>query len=196
MNYRNYEGKIVEKYGVKLKGWPTNGISNPAAIGGRLQLQKLLAALESGQCHWVVLTDELEERKQNNQAREDRGEQVYQPRKSANRHSNSKGTKSAETIEDDGEEDGDDEPTKKRARDCDDEDEDDEDEQEPARKRTCIEEDGDNNGDNSKSVTTVNTDTTAVNTAVNGDITVNGDNMVNEDNTVSGNITSLATTSI
>jgi len=82
MNYRNYEGKIVERYGVELKGWPTgtgkSGICNPAALGGRAQLEKLLAALESGRCHWVVLTeDELEERKEKNQAREERGEQVY-----------------------------------------------------------------------------------------------------------------------
>ena len=107
MNYRNYEGKIVEKYGVELKGWPSSksGICNPATLGGRQQLEKLLAALESGQCHWVVLTeDELEERKKNNQAREERGEQVYRPRKSANHKSNPKGAKSAETIEDDEEE--------------------------------------------------------------------------------------------
>ena len=80
MNYRNYEGKIVEKYGVELKGWPTGnpGVCNPATLGGRPQLEKLLTALESGQCHWVVLTDdELEERKKRNQMREERGEQVY-----------------------------------------------------------------------------------------------------------------------
>jgi hypothetical protein len=103
MNYRNYEGKIVEKYGVELKGWPNSkpGICNPAALGGRPQLEKLLAALESGDCHWVVLTDdELDERKEKNQEREKHGEQVYLPRKSANRPSNPKGHKSAETISD------------------------------------------------------------------------------------------------
>jgi hypothetical protein len=86
MNYRNYEAKIVEKYGVEIQGWPTSkpGICNPATLGGRAQLEKLLAALESGKCHWVVLSDgELDERKKQNQAREERGEQVYQPRKSA-----------------------------------------------------------------------------------------------------------------
>ena len=66
MNYHNYEGKIVEKYSVKLKGWPNSkpGIFNPATLGGWLQLERLLAALESGDCHWVVLNDEeLEEKK-------------------------------------------------------------------------------------------------------------------------------------
>ena len=108
MNYRNYEGKIVEKYGVKLNGWPTSkpGVCNPASLGGRLQLEKLLVALESRRCHWVVLTDdELEERKKQNQVHEERGEQVYRPCKSANQHRTSKGAKSAETIEDSEDED-------------------------------------------------------------------------------------------
>ena len=146
MNYRNYEGKIVEKYGVELKGWPTSnpGICNPATFGGWPQLEKLLAALESGQCHWVVLTDdELEERKKHNQAREERGEQVYRPRKPANRGtSNPKGAKSAETIEDD--EDGGEEPTTKRARN----DDEDEGEQEPATKRPRLDDDSEDNSDN------------------------------------------------
>ena len=106
MNYHNYEAKIVEKYGVELQGWPTSnpGICNPATLGGRTQLEKLLAVLESGKCHWVVLSDgELDERKKRNQAREERGEQVYRPHKSTKRkgHSNPKGAKSAEMIDDD-----------------------------------------------------------------------------------------------
>ena len=104
MNYHNYEGKIVEKYGVELKGWPSSksGVCNPATLGGCQQLEILLAALESGQCHWVVLTeDELEERKRLNWAQEERREQVYRPRKSANhKQSKPKGAKSAETIRD------------------------------------------------------------------------------------------------
>jgi hypothetical protein len=103
MNYRNYEGKIIEKYGVELIGWSSSksGICNPATLGGRQQLEILLVALESGQCHWVVLTeDELEERKRRNRTREEHGEQVYRPHKSPKNHSNPKGAKSAETIED------------------------------------------------------------------------------------------------
>ena len=74
MNYHNYEGKIVEKYGVELKGWPANKsrIHNPAALSRRQQLEKLLATSELGQCHWVILSeDELEERKRHNQACEE-----------------------------------------------------------------------------------------------------------------------------
>ena len=61
MNYRNYEGKIVEKYGVQLKGWPSSksGICNPATLGGRQQLEKLLAALESGQCCYYYYSTSL-----------------------------------------------------------------------------------------------------------------------------------------
>jgi hypothetical protein len=34
MNYDNYEMKIVEKYGVALKGWPTGQVRNPGKVGG------------------------------------------------------------------------------------------------------------------------------------------------------------------
>ena len=66
---------------VKLRGWPTGnpGVCNPATLGRCPQLEKLLAALESGQCRWVVLTDDkLEEGKKDNQQCEECGEQVYQ----------------------------------------------------------------------------------------------------------------------
>ena len=144
MNYRNYEGKIVERYGVELKGWPNSkpGICNPATLGRRPQLERLLAALESGDCHWVVLNDdELEERKKENQAREDRGEQVYLPRKSANRRSNPKGVKSSEFLDDD---DTEEEAAKKRLR------SDDEDggEDQRDKKRPRSDEDGDIDSDN------------------------------------------------
>jgi hypothetical protein len=185
MNYRNYEGKIVEKYSVELKGWPASKsrICNPALLGGRQQLEKLLAALESGQCHWVVLTeDELEDRKRHNQACEERGEQVYRPRKSANHHtsSNLKGAKSTETIEDSDEED--DQPVTKRTRN----DDEDADEQEHATKRTRSEGDEDSdNGDNNTA-------------AISGDITISddqdnevnvalGDDQDNADNMAIGN---------
>jgi hypothetical protein len=71
MNYCNYEGKIMEKYSVALKGWPTGipGVHNPSAVGSWPMVEKLLSTLESSQCHWVVLTeDELEARKKDNQA--------------------------------------------------------------------------------------------------------------------------------
>jgi hypothetical protein len=147
MNYRNYEGKIVEKYGVELKGWPIgSGICNPGTLGGRPQLEKLLSALESGQCNWVVLSDdELEERKRHNQAREDCGEQVYCPHKSATRRTDPKGAKSAETIDDEEEEH--DELTTKRSRNEDHNgDSDSDDEQEPSTKRARLDDD-DSGGD-------------------------------------------------
>lgn len=181
MNYRNYEGKIVEKHGVVLKGWPTTGskpgVCNPAAIGGRPQLEKLLAALESGRCHWVFLTeDELEERKKHNQAREERGEQVYRPRKSTNRHRNSKGVKSAETIQDDDEEDdegnSEHEPaTSKKRPHIDDEDGG---EHEPATKRTRNEDDGTDDEESDSSTDNLDEDS---NNNEDGSNNLNGDNM-------------------
>ena len=170
MYYCNYEGKIVEKYGVQLKGWPSSksGICNPATLGGHQHLEKLLAALESGQCHWVVLSeDELEERKRYNQAHEERGKQVYQPRKSTNHQ---KAAKSAETIEnEEDEEDEEDEetnePTSKRARD-----DNDESDQEHSAKRSRIDNAVDSGDDQE------NTDNPVI-----------GDDQHNTDNTAMGN---------
>ncbi|KAH7904481.1 hypothetical protein BJ138DRAFT_1019106, partial [Hygrophoropsis aurantiaca] len=90
MNYRNYEAKIVEKFGVALKGWPREflPVRNPSRIGGREQLQKLYDDLVNEKCCWVKLsTDELEHRKKDNKMRHARGEQIYQPRKSSTKKS-------------------------------------------------------------------------------------------------------------
>jgi hypothetical protein len=108
MNYRNYEGKIVEKYGVALTGWPITipQVCNPSKIGTRPLLEKLLDALESGLCQWIVLTkDEVNVRRKANQAREDRGEVVYKPRKSVARAGTKASKKSQETIDNEEEED-------------------------------------------------------------------------------------------
>ena len=55
MNYCNYKGKLMEKYGVALTGWPTPQVCNPLNISIWPLLKKLLDALEFGLCHWVVL---------------------------------------------------------------------------------------------------------------------------------------------
>ena len=190
MNYHNYEGKIVEKYGVELKGWPSSksGVCNPATLGGCQQLEILLAALESGQCHWVVLTeDELEERKRLNRAREERGEQVYWPRKSANhKQSKPKGAKSAETIRDEETDEEDDhlhQAATKRAHNNDE----DEDMQEHPTKRSRTDGEDSDNGDDQAA----NADNMAI-----GDDQDNADNTAislsdvqdNADNTAIGNV--------
>jgi hypothetical protein len=110
MNYRNYQLKIVEKYGIELQGWPTSicEVCNPSNVGARAHLDQLSRVLESGACGWVILSEEeLLERKKKNQVREARGEQVYRPRKSSRKSGPSK--KSAETIDDDEEGEGEDE---------------------------------------------------------------------------------------
>jgi hypothetical protein len=45
MNYNNYEGQIVEHYGVELINFPGGEVSQPGTLT-RAQLQALIAALE------------------------------------------------------------------------------------------------------------------------------------------------------
>jgi hypothetical protein len=83
MNYDNYEGKIVERYGVELKGWPIGQIRNPSKVNTRTDLDQLAHTLAVGTCKWVLLTeDELIARKENNHAHAAKGAPVYKPRKS------------------------------------------------------------------------------------------------------------------
>ncbi|KAI0038964.1 hypothetical protein FA95DRAFT_1612971 [Auriscalpium vulgare] len=83
MNYRNYEGKVVEEHKMELRGWPLPGpVQNPGHLK-RQELTTLLRALENQTCRWEAMTDlKLAARIQRNQEREDRGEQVYIRRKS------------------------------------------------------------------------------------------------------------------
>jgi hypothetical protein len=85
MNYRNYERKVVEEFGVELKGFPGGGtVRQPGEIPQYL-LQKLIQALKatSGErCYWVALTEEeWEARITRNKEREASGDVVYIPRK-------------------------------------------------------------------------------------------------------------------
>ena len=97
MNYGNYERKIIEHFGAELIGWPHDllPVCNPAQLGGRDRVQKLLSALTTKVCHWKKLSEEDTRRRiiLNNE-RHARGEQVYKPRKKT-----SQGTKkSAATV--------------------------------------------------------------------------------------------------
>jgi hypothetical protein len=48
MNYVNYEGKIVERFGVALGGWPTkHQVCNLNKLGGWQEVSELLTALQS-----------------------------------------------------------------------------------------------------------------------------------------------------
>lgn len=105
MNYANYEGKIVEKYGVALTGWPTEPVRNPALAGSQRKLASLFADLTDGKCHWVKLSDdELEKRKEANEARAAAGEAVYKERKTTA----SKVPRSASRVPSDSEDNADD----------------------------------------------------------------------------------------
>ena len=101
MNYDNYEGKVVERWGVILKGWPgKKGIVNPGKVGRVAEVKILLKALTNRSCKWERLTEEgLQLRIQDNMVRQASGEQVYKGWKVARR----KGIKSAKTLEDVGE---------------------------------------------------------------------------------------------
>jgi hypothetical protein len=98
MNYNNYEGKIVEEFGVCLEGWPVGEVRNPANVGGRANVTKLFGALKNKTCHWIRLTDEeLRQRIDNNHERVAAGEEVYKPRRAKKA-----ATKSTATVEKDG----------------------------------------------------------------------------------------------
>jgi hypothetical protein len=87
MNYDNYEKKIVERYGIALKRWPSGHICNPGKLGGHEDVTKLLQALQSGSCQWTKLTDdELEKWMQRNLECEGAGEQVYNASQEENLH--------------------------------------------------------------------------------------------------------------
>ncbi|KAG6370664.1 hypothetical protein JVT61DRAFT_11149 [Boletus reticuloceps] len=83
MNYTNYELHIVERHGVTLIGWPVSGrVRNPAKIGGRQEVEKLLTAVQAEKCKWVKLSaEELKARIVKNKALQAAGENIYQPRR-------------------------------------------------------------------------------------------------------------------
>jgi hypothetical protein len=80
MNYKNYERKIVEQYGIELIGWPIlNPICNPGDLSSN-DIAVLRNALAKDQCKWRVLTqEEVDARVQSNKQREADGESVYGP---------------------------------------------------------------------------------------------------------------------
>jgi 3-dehydroquinate dehydratase len=80
MNYANYEGKIVEKLGVALEGWPVHGqIRNPGELG-YVDAILLRDALNSKECQWIRLNaQQLAARKASNVQRVANGEKVYGP---------------------------------------------------------------------------------------------------------------------
>jgi len=58
MNYVNYEKSIMQKYHVKLVGWPDDvKFINPASLTNIDDLRKLRQVLRTQACHWVKLSD-------------------------------------------------------------------------------------------------------------------------------------------
>ena len=80
MNYKNYERKIVEQYGIKLIGWPIlNPICNPGDLSSN-DIAVLRNALAKDQCKWRVLTQEdVDAWVQSNKQRKADGKSVYRP---------------------------------------------------------------------------------------------------------------------
>lgn len=56
MQYTNYE-VLVCKLGVELIGWTEPKIDNPGKLMTALSLNRLLNALQTGDCHWSKLTE-------------------------------------------------------------------------------------------------------------------------------------------
>ena len=58
MNYVNYEKSVMQKFHVKLVGWPDDvKFINPASLTNVDDLRKLRHALRTQACHWVKLSD-------------------------------------------------------------------------------------------------------------------------------------------
>ena len=59
MQYVNYEEAIIQRYGIELKGWTYDNFVNPSELSTSLpSLQKLLNAINTGDCKFVKLTAE------------------------------------------------------------------------------------------------------------------------------------------
>ena len=62
MNYVNYDTSIVERYKVKLRGWPSGvKFTNPSEIGTMNEIRALRDALKNGECIWVSLSKREQE---------------------------------------------------------------------------------------------------------------------------------------
>ncbi|KAF8344691.1 hypothetical protein F5887DRAFT_850888, partial [Amanita rubescens] len=83
MNYQNYDKSIVLKYKVKLDGWPVNiKFANPSDISTVDEIRSLRQALQTGNCHWVRLSEaQYTEHVNNVTQREDSGQAVGHKRK-------------------------------------------------------------------------------------------------------------------
>lgn len=58
MNYVNYEKSIIQKYHIKLVGWPEDvNFINPASLTNVDDLRKLRQALRTQACLWVKFSD-------------------------------------------------------------------------------------------------------------------------------------------
>ncbi|KAG0695960.1 hypothetical protein DFH29DRAFT_1004997 [Suillus ampliporus] len=99
MNYKNYEWKIVETYGIALDGFPLGTMQNPGKIGHHENLVQLLDSLINNSCAWLKFPDsECTECTKNNCECQANGEQVYKAQK--RRAAKATSVKSKETIDD------------------------------------------------------------------------------------------------
>ena len=83
MNYVNYEKLIIQKYRVKLVGWPDDiKFTNPASLTSVEELRKLRQALRTHSCHWVKLSErDLRQHEESIAQRESAGGSVGRKRK-------------------------------------------------------------------------------------------------------------------
>lgn len=59
MQYVKYEEAIVQRYGIEIQGWTHDKFANPSEFSSSLPpLQKLLDAINAGDCKFVKLTTE------------------------------------------------------------------------------------------------------------------------------------------
>lgn len=100
MNYKNYETAIIERYHVRLRGWPLLVLfANPSDIGILDKLLLLRDSLRTGNCLWVRLSKkDQDEHQAKLKEFQEEGGVVGKPRKQRS----DKGTKrKRQTTEDD-----------------------------------------------------------------------------------------------
>lgn len=59
LNYKSFEAAVTSRFNIIVENWPLEGqMRSPAEIGGRLELETLLHAWESGVTRFTKLTDQ------------------------------------------------------------------------------------------------------------------------------------------
>lgn len=116
MNYVNYDKAIVEKYRVKILGWPDKEAPfvNPSEIGAISTLRILHKSWKSGATHWVKLNArETQEHLDMMEEKRKAGQSIGRPRKQRSDAGKKRGKHKVTADEDENNENNDPRPSKR-----------------------------------------------------------------------------------